>query len=479
MKDCLVADGNKHWWKIDKVKANLSTSELGYVLLTASIDAHEDHDVATIDTHNAFVQTRLEHKEYCAVMRLQVRLIELMVKVDPKIYTKYMIIKLKGYTILYMRLLNTLYGIIKASLLYYKKFVKDLKLIIFALITYYPCVSNKIVRGKQLTVVFHVDDIKVSQRKTWVVTNMDEWMKKTSKQLFDDGSGKMTKENRDLSVKDCLVADGNKHWWKIDKVKANLSTSELGYVLLTASIDAHEDHDVATIDTHNAFVQTRLEHKEYCAVMRLQVRLIELMVKVDPKIYTKYMIIKLKGYTILYMRLLNTLYGIIKASLLYYKKFVKDLKLIIFALITYYPCVSNKIVRGKQLTVVFHVDDIKVSQRKTWVVTNMDEWMKKTSKQLFDDGSGKMTLHCGKSHEYLGMTLDYSVIRKVKYQWYPMWRILYPSLPSTTIKSQRWLLHLLWSTFKSGCRFCTLQETKTAVFHNFVTKCLFAKKWAF
>ena len=135
-------------------------------MLTATIDAHKEQDVITIDIPNAFAQTRFKHKKYHAMMHLRGKIVELMVKAAPKIYTKYMIIKLKGYTILYMRLLNTLYGIIKASLLYYKKFVKDLKLIIFALITYYPCVSNKIVRGKQLTVVFHVDDIKVSQRKT-------------------------------------------------------------------------------------------------------------------------------------------------------------------------------------------------------------------------------------------------------------------------------------------------------------------------
>ena len=54
------------------------------------------------------------------------KLAKLMVMVTPKIYTKYVTIKPKLETILYMRMLNSLYGIIKTSLLYHKRVVKDL-----------------------------------------------------------------------------------------------------------------------------------------------------------------------------------------------------------------------------------------------------------------------------------------------------------------------------------------------------------------
>ncbi len=49
-----------------------------------------------------------------------------------------------------------------AALLYYKKFVKSLMSKAFKLNPYDKCVANKIVKGKQITICFHVDDRKIS-----------------------------------------------------------------------------------------------------------------------------------------------------------------------------------------------------------------------------------------------------------------------------------------------------------------------------
>ena len=98
-----------------------------------------------------------------------------------------------------------------------------------------------------------------------------------------------------------------------------------------------------------------------------------------------------------------------KAALLFYIKFVKSLLSIGFQLNPYDPCVVNKTVENLQLTVVWHVDDLKVSHVLTKVVTRMPSWLKKTYEQLFSDGSGKMKINRGKIHEYLGMTLDFSI----------------------------------------------------------------------
>jgi hypothetical protein len=69
-------------------------------------------------------------------------------------------------------------------LLYYQRFVKDLKSIGFQVNPYDPCVANKTVKGKQLTVVWHVDDLKVSHKRPWVVTKMADWLKSTYEQPF-------------------------------------------------------------------------------------------------------------------------------------------------------------------------------------------------------------------------------------------------------------------------------------------------------
>ena len=87
-----------------------------------------------------------------------------------------------------------------------------------------------------------------------------------------------------------------------------------------------------------------------------------------------------------------------KAALLFYIKFVKNLKSIGFELKPYDPCVANKIVNGAKLTVVYHVDDLKVSHVDAGVVTIMFVWPQKTYEYIFDDGSGAMKLKRRKLH---------------------------------------------------------------------------------
>ena len=128
-------------------------------------------------------------------------------------------------------------------------------------------------------------------------------------------------------------------------------------------------------------------------------RLAELMVKITPAIYRKYVTVNTKGQTILYVRLQNALYGIIKAALLFYQRFVKDLKSIGFVLNPCDPCAANKIVNGDQLTVAWHVDDLKVSHKDLKVLARMATLLEATYEQLFEDGSGAMTLHCGNVHD--------------------------------------------------------------------------------
>ena len=131
------------------------------------------------------------------------------------------------------------------------------------------------------------------------------------------------------------------------------------------------------------------------------------MVATAPEIYKKYVSINCKGELVLYVEDLNALYSIMKAELLFYLIIVKNLKSIGFELNPYDPCVANKIVDGAQLTVVWHVDDLKVSHVDAGVVTQMSVWLQKSYERLFDDGSGAMKLKRGKIHEYLGMQLDF------------------------------------------------------------------------
>ena len=86
------------------------------------------------------------------------------------------------------------------------------------------------------------------------------------------------------------------------------------------------------------------------------------------------------------------LYGIMKAMLLYYWHFVADIKSEGFALNPYNPCITNKIVDDSQLTLVWHVNDIKISHLKSSVIDSMIKWLKTTYEHIFEDGSGAMQI---------------------------------------------------------------------------------------
>lgn len=68
------------------------------------------------------------------------------------------------------------------------------------------------------------------------------------------------------------------------------------------------------------------------------------------------------------------------------------------------PCIANKIVNGMQMTVAWHVDNLKVSHKKLSAIREFA--------MLLNDEFGKETPiseSYGKTHEYLGMLMDYSV----------------------------------------------------------------------
>jgi hypothetical protein len=71
---------------------------------------------------------------------------------------------------------NALYGVMVASLLYYHKFTNSLMEIGFELNPYDPCVANKMIKGKQMTICFHVDDCKLSHRSPKVMDQMIGWL---------------------------------------------------------------------------------------------------------------------------------------------------------------------------------------------------------------------------------------------------------------------------------------------------------------
>jgi hypothetical protein len=84
-------------------------------------------------------------------------------------YKPYLCTK-NGKPVVYMKLKKCLYGTLHASLRFWKDLSGVLQEWGFALNEYDKCVANKLIRGNQCTILWHVDDLKISHAEPEVVT---------------------------------------------------------------------------------------------------------------------------------------------------------------------------------------------------------------------------------------------------------------------------------------------------------------------
>jgi hypothetical protein len=109
------------------------------------------------------------------------------------------------------------------------------------------------------------------------------------------------KRNGDIKVRSCI--NGCKQREHIAKEEAAALTVALKSVFITAAIDATEHGKVVTINIPGAFLHA---NNEDYVIMKMVGTLAELMVKMNPKLYRKYVVIK-KGCSVLYLRLQKSL----------------------------------------------------------------------------------------------------------------------------------------------------------------------------
>ena len=165
------------------------------------------------------------------------------------------------------------------------------------------------------------------------------------------------KEKLDGSIKGRGVADGRKQWEKIEPKDATYPTVSTESVMLKATIDALEGRDVAVADIPGAYLSADMDNEVHLV---LRGTLAEMMVAADPALYCQFVSYETTK-AFLYVRLQETLYGCLKSALLFYKKVVGYLDSYGFRINPYNPCVANKMIDGKQLTVCCHVGDLKIS----------------------------------------------------------------------------------------------------------------------
>ena len=212
-------------------------------------------------------------------------------------------------------------------------------------------------------------------------------------------------EKRDGTIKGRMVANGkpSREWHSRDDSAS--PTAHLESILLTAAVDAKEGRDVMSADVPNAFIQTPMPQTkpgEARVMIKIKGILVDLLVQMAPEIYAPFVVFE-NGRKVIYAEVLQALYGMLVAALLWYKQFRSNLETIGFEFNPYDPCVANRMVNGKKHTMRFHVDDLMSSHMEAKVNDQFLIWLNKKY-----GGYGAVKATRGKRHDYLGMTLDFS-----------------------------------------------------------------------
>ncbi len=204
----------------------------------------------------------------------------------------------------------------------------------------------------------------------------------------------MLKEKRNGILKSRTCADGRSQrgrYTKEQTASPTLSNDSAMLILITAAI---EGRDVAIADVAGAYLKAEMTD---FVLMKLEGATVDIMIELDPSL-EDFVAVE-NGKRVLYMQLMKALYGCVQSALLWYKLFSSTLVGLGFELNPYDLCVANAIIDGKQCTIGWYVDDNIITHvdpnQVTWVIDKIEERF------------GKMVVSRGKSHDFLGMKLDF------------------------------------------------------------------------
>ena len=177
-----------------------------------------------------------------------------------------------------------------------------------------------------------------------------------------------------------------------------------------------------------------------------------------------------KGKPVLYNECDKCLYGSVESGKLSNDKLCGILEVNGFQPNPFEPCWYNKMVNGHQLSVIFHVDDLKVSHKDPKVV---DDFF-----QLLDSEYGKevpLTVSRGKVHVYLGFTIDYSTPGQVAFTMFDFLQKMLNEFPDkdSTFEYATPAANKLFTVDPDAT---PLDELHSNIFHTLTAKGLFASK---
>ena len=204
----------------------------------------------------------------------------------------------------------------------------------------------------------------------------------------------LIKEKGNRWLKGRSVTDGRPQRVLYTKDETSSPTATPESVLLTAMIDVEEDRHVMVADVTGAYLNADMDD---FVLIRLSGDDVDMMCNANPT-YEQF-VTNENGRKTLFLQLKKALYGCVKSVLLWYHLFHDTLQDLGFTLNPYDPCVANAQINGSQCTIVWYVNDNKISHKDPSVVNDMI--------QRIEAKFGPMTKTQGDKHEFLGMKLRF------------------------------------------------------------------------
>ena len=214
-----------------------------------------------------------------------------------------------------------------------------------------------------------------------------------------------------MFVKEKLLPNGD-----IDKIKSRLvgrgdmqaredygdedlsaTTSDLSSVLIASGIAAHEHRKVATLDFTSAYLNASMDPNAPQVVMKVDATCTSCLIAIDPS-YSEY--VTKSGEV--FVKLNRCLYGCIESAKRWQNHLTGTLTSLGFTSNPQDTCVFNMIgASGHQITIVVYVDDLLITCISHLDIETVVNGLKKVYPQVKHE--------IGTVHNYLGMTIDFTV----------------------------------------------------------------------
>ena len=200
--------------------------------------------------------------------------------------------------------------------------------------------------------------------------------------------------------RDC--ADGRPQRDYITKEESSSPTVSLYALMSSCVMNALDNRKVITVDIPGAFLQGDWPQDEHPGYIMFEGIMVEIICEIDPSYHMNVIWSKDHKKKFVYGWLVKAVYGTLLGAIIFYNKLSKHLTDHGFVQNEYDMCTFNKMVNGEQITIQFHVDDLKVWHKEQAVLEDfLKDWRDEFGQE------NELTENKEYVHNYLGVIIDY------------------------------------------------------------------------